>query len=896
MSNLIPPLLSSSPPPIVGPLDEDDDDEFGDFRAAADSFDCDDFSLPPSPQKSSELKTDLSKVSLDINSNKSQKNTQEMPTENVEDSVVCEEVSKDFQDRRKSLDAEIKVNSSEQIDEINGFEADFNDQKIEDDDFADLQCTLPNETQVENGVNSLSNDENLFEAFSEKTNDISESNEIKSEDYFSEEINDKCENDLSESSVSLKVSESEQKSTEDDFGDFENHFSNDKEASDDEFDDFVEPPQQSKEDDDFGDFESSEFGDFSQSCEKSTLPEIDVKNALEKSEAILKEFFPDIEQDSDDCVAADYTTENRIFDELKDVTETNALVYQWSKSNSQKMFLKSLNIDTRNILYGPAWNGSMPRFAGLTPLEPVKTEILTPTPVQNVSSPSSNSSQKEISDIPTVQFDWNGSGLINPLDSTSTELSANVPEETTQSQNSDFLPPVSSRPDLFEPELQVSKENEKTDFSPFHSPKLIPLRETHISNEQTDLSKPGWLQPTILTPDLPRKEPVIAEPEDEFDDFQMVLPEENKNLPDLSEFETTKTNSQHISASETSGPAAEEVIEEDEFTEFHASLPVESLQSVQPEPLKPVQPELPKSVLPLESLKPLQPEPLKPVLPAEPFKPVQPEPLKPVLPAEPFKPVQPEPLKPVLPMEPFKPVQPEPLKPVLPLEPLKPLPVEPLKPVPVEPLKPSSTLMTQINWPEPGVTDEDIRNIELTYSRKEEKPEISKGKSLDDDEWSDFVSVTNPVMKPVMPDRTATPDLPLSVLNLNSVQAPKQPIPVITPSGLVQTKLSSNMPKSVVQTSVQPMFRPPMNQFQPSIISNQFAANFPGASQDDDDDWSDFVSSQPPPQVNGYQKAAPTNIIMNPTHFETLNYTAPKNKISTIPDLDFIAPKNRTKK
>nr|XP_015837511.1 PREDICTED: uncharacterized protein LOC103313637 isoform X2 [Tribolium castaneum] len=416
MSNLIPPLLSSSPPPIVGPLDEDDDDEFGDFRAAADSFDCDDFSLPPSPQKSSELKTDLSKVSLDINSNKSQKNTQEMPTENVEDSVVCEEVSKDFQDRRKSLDAEIKVNSSEQIDEINGFEADFNDQKIEDDDFADLQCTLPNETQVENGVNSLSNDENLFEAFSEKTNDISESNEIKSEDYFSEEINDKCENDLSESSVSLKVSESEQKSTEDDFGDFENHFSNDKEASDDEFDDFVEPPQQSKEDDDFGDFESSEFGDFSQSCEKSTLPEIDVKNALEKSEAILKEFFPDIEQDSDDCVAADYTTENRIFDELKDVTETNALVYQWSKSNSQKMFLKSLNIDTRNILYGPAWNGSMPRFAGLTPLEPVKTEILTPTPVQNVSSPSSNSSQKEISDIPTVQFDWNGSGLINPLD------------------------------------------------------------------------------------------------------------------------------------------------------------------------------------------------------------------------------------------------------------------------------------------------------------------------------------------------------------------------------------------------------------------------------------------------------------------------------------------------
>jgi hypothetical protein len=60
----------------------------------------------------------------------------------------------------------------------------------------------------------------------------------------------------------------------------------------------------------------------------------------------------------------------------------------------------------------------MPRFAanlGLTPLQPVKTEILTPIPVQNVSSPS-NSSQKNSIDIPTAQFDWSGSGLINPLD------------------------------------------------------------------------------------------------------------------------------------------------------------------------------------------------------------------------------------------------------------------------------------------------------------------------------------------------------------------------------------------------------------------------------------------------------------------------------------------------
>lgn len=343
MSNLIPPLLSSSPPPIVGPLDEEDDDEFGDFRAAADSFDCDgndslcliacdnrklvDISLPPSPQKS--------EVNLDINSNKSQKSATEMPTEDLNESIV----EKDFQDRRKSVDdevqPEIKVNSSEQIDEINGFEVDCEEKVEEKEDFV-----VPNE-------NSLS-----------EAN--SESNEIKS-DYFSEEINDKEEN-LSESSVSLKVSETEQKSTEDDFGDFENHFNHEKDdefddfvethfnnEKEDEFDEFIEASQNDAEDD-FGDFESSDFGEFSQSCEKPTFLEIDSKNSLEKSEIILKEIFPVIEEEILDFIPIDYTTENRIFEELKDVAETNALIYQWAKSNSQKMFLKSLNIDTRNIV------------------------------------------------------------------------------------------------------------------------------------------------------------------------------------------------------------------------------------------------------------------------------------------------------------------------------------------------------------------------------------------------------------------------------------------------------------------------------------------------------------------------------------------------------------------
>jgi hypothetical protein len=1007
MSNLIPPLLSSSPPPIVGPLDEDDDDEFGDFRAAAESYDCDDFSLPSSPQKSpeKELKTDFSKVNLDINSNKSQKvtSTTEMPSQNYNGSIFSEETKKDFQDRRKSLDdntenvqlSEIEVNCSDSqppnifdthkskavyhVDPSDIIEDKILDAKVDDldiassndeiskipnysdaieDDFSELQSVVPSSINncdeiQDNDINNveieptkevvedqddLNVNDNVLDAFSESvqekinsdaSSELNETNEIKSEDEYIEEINseiidkdnekDKFDSsskeinydNLSESSVSLKVCETDPKFSDDEFGDFENHFGaefEDKQASEDEFADFTnsfapKEDAEDQEDDDFGDFESPEFGDFSQTCGHPDYMDINVKNAADKSGTILKEMFPGVEEEMDEFEYIDDTKANKIFDELKDITETNALIYQWSKSNSQKMFLKALNIDTRNILYGPAWSCSMPRFAanlGLTPLQPVKTEILTPIPVQNVSSPS-NSSQKNSIDIPTAQFDWSGSGLINPLDSASTAPPGNVPEESSQQHvQNDILPTTSEKaesiPSLFEIETfeksrkdQLSLEvdnkielpkplNGQSDFSPFQSPKLIPLRETHISTEMNDLSKPGWLQPTILTPDLPRKETVIDPvDDDEFDDFQMVLPEEKKeiaehevksnqiSLPDLSEFDTTSKvppvnkishNQEHIfGASLSSGPIdssvqkqPNNVSEEEEFTDFHSSLP---------------QPEI------------------------------------------------------------FKPLQ----------------------PVPMEPLKPSvqySAPVAQINWPDPGVTDEDIKNIELSYSRKVEskvekveKLKKSKENSLEDEEWSDFVSVTNSV-KPNqgLPERTSTPDLPLSVLNLNHVQAPKQPIPVITPSGLVQTKLSSNLTrqsKSVVQTSVQPnMFRPPTSQFHPSIISNQYAANmFAGASQsskaspspaDDDDDWSDFVSSQPPPQVNGYQQKpmqgrapqanwanATTNIIMNPTHFESFqSYGPPQNKkvtsrnaipsISAMPDLDFIAPKNRTSK
>lgn len=266
-------------------------------------------------------------------------------------------------------------------------------------------------------------------------------------------------------------------------------------------------------------------------------------------------------------------------------------------------------------------------------------------------------------------------------------------------------------------------------------------------------------------------------------------------------------------------------------------------------------------------------------------------------------------------------------QPALPVS-LSPMPLEPLKPVPVY-QKPNDLTPAQINWPDPGATEDEIKKFEEIFSTTVEKspktepkigePDINIGKQnilenswsnletrknlsripkiiesglpatvnipvtktlknetpthnkltkkdnsneiwpdfikppfenhvqtpekkkvvdkreknkiTDDDEWTDFVSAQKP--SPVHKvaaremERTSSPDLPLSVFNLSSVQPAKQPIPVITPHGLVQTKLSANtintspkFPQRNTKQILQPVQNIPM--ITPSIISNQY--------------------------------------------------------------------------
>ncbi|KAJ8936635.1 hypothetical protein NQ314_012251 [Rhamnusium bicolor] len=478
-------------------------------------------------------------------------------------------------------------------------------------------------------------------------------------------------------------------------------------------------------------------------------------------------------------------------------------------------------------------------------------------------------------------------------------------------------------------------------------PSIVPLRETYISNEnltsnlnikELPLDIEGWLQPTIVSPELPRKDLVIGEEElpniqtpeltrksvsgetieDDFDEFQMVLPGNentgsertiitnnsdilqpikpelilpqqalrNFEFPDLTSFEiepVVKKSEGKPSKNDLEVDIAEEnkqdTFDDDEFTDFHFSTPVSQ---------------------------PIISKPITPIL-------------------------------------------------------------EPLKPVPVYPIV-TSTPSTQINWPDPGITEEEIKKFEMVFSRpkeskneepkkvKDETKKLSSANSIDDDEWSDFVSVQKP--SPVHKfqlnerERTSSPDLPLSVLNLSSIQPAKQPIPVITPQGLVQTKLSSNStitmsPKTHSKNNVLSMqnkhlYQQP--QIQPSIISNQYASqaynfnsgyynqntkaelNFSLNQQQkslDEDDWSDFVSNPiPQTSANGYQQnwqntsshhqsgwtTAPPNIITNPGHFVQSGSDLKNRKVSNVsvnskkstipsislPELEFIGPKGRT--
>jgi len=105
---------------------------------------------------------------------------------------------------------------------------------------------------------------------------------------------------------------------------------------------------------------------------------------------------------------------------LQDMERSHALSYQWSGSATNKGLLVALGIDSRNILFGPRWNSSVPRFAanlGFSPLEPMQASRSSVTPQEPVKELATEEAAAEETVVPAAEFDWINSGLVNPLDS-----------------------------------------------------------------------------------------------------------------------------------------------------------------------------------------------------------------------------------------------------------------------------------------------------------------------------------------------------------------------------------------------------------------------------------------------------------------------------------------------
>ncbi|XP_076232145.1 aftiphilin isoform X2 [Calliopsis andreniformis] len=291
---------------------------------------------------------------------------------------------------------------------------------------------------------------------------------------------------------------------DDDFGDFTNF----TEQTQFEKVDEIKVPDQNEDDDfgDFNDFESFEHSvvEHPQFNLKESISRIENRTAANKIEDIITTMFS---MDSEQCeihVQSLITETDKVWQNIKSVEETNALTYQWANSISNNMMLKSLGIDSRNILFGPRWNPNVPRFAanlGFTPLEPIKAtaDVLTATST-NINKTQSSTNSEE---VPAAQFDWNSSGLVNPLEAkvdvsrercnsiSKTEMTDSLESDALKSQkrsqSSKMIEPL--------PSPRIPERKRKTDIDVGHKSRnigpqrSIPIEKQFLTNEKQHIER-----------------------------------------------------------------------------------------------------------------------------------------------------------------------------------------------------------------------------------------------------------------------------------------------------------------------------------------------------------------------------------------------------------------------
>ncbi|XP_044745063.1 WASH complex subunit 2 [Coccinella septempunctata] len=645
--------------------------------------------------------------------------------------------------------------------------------------FEYTECTTVENDVISSGINEVPSVHNL---------PIAENQESKDDfDEFADFSSCTLKNNISDNVPSLSFTET----NEDDFHEF-GSYQNITASEDDgnksqTLSTSLANPElvqnENLENDDFDDFTSYSANN-EDNDEKVIKEESFVKickspeEAVKETQSALDKMFPKNECTTADYSNCDYVMNNSVFEDLKDITETNALTYQWGKSCAQKNILKTLNIDVRNILYGPSWNSGVPIFAAnlcSKPLEPIKSEL----PVPIISPQKNIETQESTSTIP--EFDWSGSGLASLQDS-ATNLTDETPKIIEETSNLKIKAPQQSYADVepIQPKLSnfehtlpknsnhfevMDKEEENDDFSDFTSyqgteekeeirTNIMPLRESHISSNthqnevETDKISKYFQELTMGRTEAIHIDQLKENSKFSFIDGSLQL-SKNQQLSEGSSCvfsdssDKSKINSVQVDVSydqvKTDKPSvpidrsnncdiltdAFEIINEN--VEEVETISSQSYTKNQEDEFTDFQSSLP--------------------CPAK-----------------------------------------QHVEPTL-LEPLKPSVLKPEK-MKNQPVK--------IEWPEPGLDEEEINRIVNGVRRKSSTSENVKKKANntgvaqintkkpvdkgDQEDWSDFMCVKEPLKT-----RTSTPDLPLSVFNLGSIQSNRVSAPYVAPNGVVHS-------------------------------------------------------------------------------------------------------------
>ncbi|KAG8187230.1 hypothetical protein JTE90_020659 [Oedothorax gibbosus] len=294
-----------------------------------------------------------------------------------------------------------------------------------------------------------------------------------------------------------------QPAEQDDFDDFDDFQACSEVAvpAEEEFAAFKEEPTTDKDGSDspeFADFERASFS----SASGETYPNSpclsssshNQEKTVDKLSTVMNAIFPlqvepneDVSNDLESEIVDQSIKGRRLWEKLHEAEQTPGLRFQWGVSHSFQQLLRSVNVDYHSILR----TSSVPIFAsGLSLLEPVKGQTssanleLDDKPIPSPRDP-----------IPPVEFDWNTSGLVNPLDtgqsasilmdlsflsSTSTNSSSTVTED--HSFESELLKP--SPTDAF-PETN----NKTFILEELLSKNLSSIPDTNITHRPTNLSE-----------------------------------------------------------------------------------------------------------------------------------------------------------------------------------------------------------------------------------------------------------------------------------------------------------------------------------------------------------------------------------------------------------------------